>query len=653
MDNIVNSIVNYFTSDKREGAFQIKGEWGSGKTFFVKDILPHRMGDCKRIQVMISLFGIGGVKNIPYRLLNAYINKKCELNMSVSEDMDRGLDYLDMKYGEERKLAGINLHDEDELIYNIIPKDEVYICLDDVERFLNKDNVEELMGYVNNLVENIGYKVIVISNDNYYANDSLLVTIKNHFTEKVIGKAVTFVSDTLEVLNSIVDTYNDDDFKTFMERDDIAYLFMPINRNKKYRKYFENVRNMKYAISHFKVVFDHYKDSHFDEDTIKKLKYYLAFIIGVTIEYKKGILTEDDCHGIDNDIELFSMDSIDDDGILKGQLQDMLDDMVKTTEEKERIKRQNEYNDVYRRNFYQIYAKDVNQTNVFHEELYNSIIKGSAIDYEKLEMNIQKKVFDKMIIDNPGNVIVSQTLDGKIFDDTDEKIKEKLLVLLDCVKHGGLLTCAAYINAFSFLDMYRTVIEISHGELLEIFMGGFSTYISSHEIDNMERTSMDIVSEQIPHGTNEFYEFLQNELRNKWDVQYQQGLENMIARFNEDIPAFCKLFEDNEIPGSSRYKTEAVLQNIPEYMVEEKMHSLSPKDVHELAKLIVQRFRPEDIYAFNLAKEKQFLLSMKKGIEAIDGENKVSKVEAKRVLLVQIDKALQYFDIGRKTNNGQ
>ena len=71
---------------------------------------------------MISLFGLGSVKEIPFRLLNAYINKKSELTGNVSEEMNRGLDYLDMRYGVDRKLFGIDLHDEDELIYNIIPK---------------------------------------------------------------------------------------------------------------------------------------------------------------------------------------------------------------------------------------------------------------------------------------------------------------------------------------------------------------------------------------------------------------------------------------------------------------------------------------------------------------------------------------------------
>ena len=62
-----------------------------------------------------------------------------------------------------------------------------------------------------------------------------------------------------------------------------------------------------------------------------------------------------------------------------------------------------------------------------------------------------------------------------------------------------------------------------------------------------------------------------DELSKKREAQYQQRFEEMRSRFNEDVSTFCELFEDNAIKGFSRFKTEAILQNIPEYMVEEKM----------------------------------------------------------------------------------
>lgn len=647
MEHLIRNIVAYLKSPKSEGAFQVKGEWGCGKTFFFKEILPEKIkGEVDRIQVMISLFGLGSVKEIPFMLLNAYINKKNELTRSVSEDMNRGLDYLDMKYGVDRKLFGINLHDEDELIYNIIPKEDVYLCFDDVERFVTRDNVEEIMGTINSLVENSGYKVIVISNDHYRTIDEEAMVVKSHFKEKVIGRSVTFKPAIHEIYNSLVEEFEDESFSAFMKRADVSALFYPEKRNKAYRKDFENIRNMKFAMSNFYDVFNYYRDSIANEKTLKCLKYYLAFIIGVSIEYKKDILTDDDSHGIDVDTDVFTLNLSEDDRLTARDLVSMFGEIEDTPDEKRRKEKKENIDAIYRRRFYSVYVRDVNQISIFHEEIYKSITNGSNIDYEKLEENIQKKLFDNERDENSGNIVVSQTLDGSIFDDSDEVIKEKMLILLGSVESGNLVMCAAYVNAFSFLDVYHSVIGMSHEELLAIFKSGFSKYVSTHEIDRMEGVGLEMVAQDIPEQTKDFYAFLKEELHKKRNEKQNQGIEEMINLFNTDIPKFCRLFSEDNY-GVFHYYSEAVLHYIPEDIAERRMLHLSPKDVHELAKLLSRRYNQQDILAFHLQKEKPVILALKKGLDAIDGDDTVSKVEAKKVLLFQVEKALRYFDMAQ------
>lgn len=646
MEHLIKNIVAYLKTPKSVGAFHVKGEWGCGKTYFFKEILPGKIkDDVDRIQVMISLFGLRSVKEIPFRLFNAYINKKSELTGSVSEEMNRGLDYLDMKYGVDRKLFGINLHDEDELIYNIIPKEEVYLCFDDVERFVTRDNVEEIMGTINNLVENLGYKVIVISNDHYQTKDNEAGVVKSLFKEKVIGRAVTFKPAIREIYNSLVEDFGDDTFSAFMKRADVSALFFPEKRNKAYRKDFENIRNIKFAMSNFHEIFNYYSDSIANKKTIKSLKYYLAFIIGVSIEYKKDILTDDDSHGIHVDTDVFTP-VLGDDGLSVRDLEGLYGEIEDTPDEKKRKEKKENFDAIYRRRFYSVYAKDVNQRSVFHEEIYKSVTNGSTIDYAKLEDNLQKKVFDNEREENPGNIVVSQTLDGTIFNDSDEVIKKKMQVLLSSVENGTLMMCAAYVNAFSFLDIYHSVIGKSHEELLDIFKSGFSKYVSTHEIDRMEGVGLEMVAQDIPEQTKVFHAFLKEELHKKWNEKQNKGVEEMVNLFKTDIPKFCRLFtEDND--GVFHYYSDAVLHYIPEDLAEQKMLHLAPKDVHELAKLISQRYNPQDIFAFHLQKEKPVILAMKKGINAIDGDDTVSKVEAKKVLLFQVEKALRNFDIAQ------
>ena len=646
MKHIINNIISYINSPKTDGAFQLKGEWGSGKTYFFKEILPEKIkNDVDRIQVMISLFGLSSVKEIPFRLLNAYINKKGELTESVSEEMNHGLDYLDMKYGVDRKLFGINLHDEEELIYNILPKENVYLCFDDVERFITKDNVEEIMGAINNLVENMGYKVIVIYNDHYHRKDDDTDLVKSMFKEKVIGSAMTFAPPIMDIYNNVVDEYKEADFSAFMKRNDVSELFIPQRRNKTYCKDFRNIRNMKFAISNFNVVFNHYRGSISNNRTIKRLKYYLAFIIGVSIEYKKDILTDGDCHGINVDTEVYSFGLDDDD--MSADIQELFNEYEETKDEKEKREKKEKFDSIYRRRFYSVYAKDVGQRKVFHEELFNFITTGNPIDYEKLESNLETKLFAQEITENPGNDVVVQSLDATIFNYSNEEIKGKMLTLLNSVADGNLLKCAAYVNAFSFLYIYKSVIGKTPEELLDIFKSGISKYITTHEIDRMEGAALEMVSQDLPSETRPFYAFLQEELHKMWEKKQTQGIEEMISAFKTDIYRFCGMFIENNSGVTIHYKSEAVLQNIPQNIVAERMHTLTPKDVHELAMLVNQRYNLQDIYAFRLQREDEFLAAMKRGIESIEGDDTVSKVETKVVLLNQVDKALRNFDLAK------
>ena len=452
---------------------------------------------------------------------------------------------------------------------------------------------------------------------------------------------MTFRPAIRDIFNSIVGEYGDETFTAFMMREDVSSLFLPEKRNKDYRKDFENIRNIKFVISNFYGVFDHFRDAVGDDKTIRRLKYYLAFIIGVSIEYKKDMLSDDDCHGIDVDTDVFSLNLGDDEDMTDGRLEELFGEIEKTLDEKERAEKKKKFDDIYRRRFYSVYAKDVNQRNVFHEEIYKSITNGSPIDYAKLEDNLQKKVFDNEREDNPGNVVVAQSLDGTIFNDTDEVIKSKLQNLLSSVADGSLKMCAAYVNAFSFLDVYRTVVGKTHEELLEIFKEGFSKYVSTHEIDRMEGTGLEMVAQSIPDGTRDFYEFLRETLYNKWVEKQNQGIEEMVNLFKTDIPSFCSLFAEDNHGVIFHYVSEAVLHHIPVDIVEERMHNMTSKDVRCLAILVIQRFTPQDIYSFHLQKEKPFLEAMNKGIDAIAGEDTVSKVEAKLVLKTQVEKALK------------
>ena len=336
------------------------------------------------------------------------------------------------------------------------------------------------------------------------------------------------------------------------------------------------------------------------------------------------------------------MDFINDNDISEQEVQDLFNEVENTKEEKERLKKQKEYNDIYRRRFYKVYANDVNLPNIYHGELYNSITKGFPIDFEILTDNLNKKVFDNEKNENQGNIIVSQTLDGTIFDYSDEDIKSKMFSLLECVKDGSLQMCATYINAYSFLDTYRSVIAISDEELLNTFKNGFTKYVHCHDIDRMESTGLQIVSQDIPQRTKVFYDFLQKELRNKWDTKYKQGVEEMKSLFCTDIPSFCNLFVENREHATFRYNTDAVLQYIHEDIVEIRMQNLSPKDVALAAEFSSVK---ENIEGF---KDQYDTLIGEKGVSLSGGQKQrisISRAIVKDPKILVLDDSVSAVDV--------
>ena len=178
-DDVIKVLKEYLSSSNTKSSIQLKGDWGVGKTYLITECLAKDYKDI--LQIRVSLFGIKEVSEISYKILNSYVNAKKEKGENVYEDICKGLDYIDFKYGQSRILHEFDLHDEDEIIFSIIPKNKVYICLDDVERFIKIDNEDTLLGYINNLSENLGYKVILIYNDHLKRNDNEEYSISSQF----------------------------------------------------------------------------------------------------------------------------------------------------------------------------------------------------------------------------------------------------------------------------------------------------------------------------------------------------------------------------------------------------------------------------------------------------------------------------------------
>ena len=70
--SLIDGISNYIRMNN-SGALMITGNWGCGKTFFIKNtVIPSVKGSLGKNIIMVSLFGITDLSEIPERILYAY-----------------------------------------------------------------------------------------------------------------------------------------------------------------------------------------------------------------------------------------------------------------------------------------------------------------------------------------------------------------------------------------------------------------------------------------------------------------------------------------------------------------------------------------------------------------------------------------------------
>lgn len=631
MKDIKENILQYIKSKTTTGCLQIKGDWGCGKTYFVKNVLIPELkkDEYAKVPVVLSLFGLSSVKDIHFGLLNSYINAMNDFKKSITDDMNRGLDYLDSKYGSEKAIFNFDLHDEEELIYKIIPCENVVFFLDDVERFMNEDNVEELMGVINNLVEVREFKVIIIYNDNYKKNNEAL-SIKSDFKEKVIDYVVKYSPSFDEMLGILVDQFKSDEYTNFFKKKTVIEIFNPENYPIEYRVHFNNLRIIRFIISIFFEIFKYYKDPIIkDEKTELKLLHYLTFIVGISIEFKIDEINDVDCRSLNVYTDKFNLEDF---GYNEEDNNPFCD---KTEEELNKLKSKEIKDNLYAKRFYERYVKKFNQNIVFHPQLYNHITTRSKIDFISLDNNLSNNVTELGTDFNQGNIILDKMLRG-LWQYDDEEFEKDLSGLMRHTENGELFKCVYYANAAYILLRFKEIIGLNEDELKDKIKSGIDLYFSNNKIENDEKLYLEHT-----FGSNNWAaEYMINKIDEQNDIYSEKAIGHLQKLFVNDMEGFVDRFKDGKYHRSDLYNI-SILQHICSDEVSNKIIALTPYEIYILSEFIEQRYKPE--FANFLNKEIEFLDFIKATVDNnIPNDNKkLSTNLINNILKPKVDNAIK------------
>jgi len=166
MEEITNIIYNYIQNYRINQAILLNGEWGCGKTFFIKNkLIPYLLEQDNQV-LSISLYGVSKIEKVQDMIYGQWIknvvqNKTQKLG-PFGNLISKGIDLFGsnaIKFVENRKA---------EVVKGILKKKigklkNIILIFDDIERC--QINILELMGFLNNLSENNEFKIIMVANE--------------------------------------------------------------------------------------------------------------------------------------------------------------------------------------------------------------------------------------------------------------------------------------------------------------------------------------------------------------------------------------------------------------------------------------------------------------------------------------------------------
>jgi len=270
--------MEFYCSEKHPaGALLLTGEWGGGKTYFVVNKLQPHLKD-SHIFIRISLFGIKSVNELQASIKKKWI--ECIADYIAMSKIDVGATskvfnalkpfakacvdtFIDTsvpegKQGIAKSLFSISA-DQLITITNEINGKIIVLVFDDLER--SSIPFGELLGCINEYVENQHFHTIIIANENTIKkreneHSGASETLKyNEIKEKVVERQLEFHNDPLEIVSALIESESAYvEYHSFLVplKGKIVELFS-CDREKSDRP--RNVRSLKVAIRSFATVY--------------------------------------------------------------------------------------------------------------------------------------------------------------------------------------------------------------------------------------------------------------------------------------------------------------------------------------------------------------------------------------------------------------
>lgn len=643
-ENLVDGILNYLKIDS-SGALMVTGPWGCGKSYFFEHFLFEKLKAKNFKPLRVSLFGLSSLSDLSKNIICEYAQYFTD-NKILKKIADGGANLV--KIADKIKIPGVSnfldlkgIFGEGKALYKLLSKN-VVVCLDDLERAIEKYDINDLLGVINELVENQHLKVIVVANKEYidkqqcYKNDSA-ASSHEVFYEKVIEKVLHFPPDIVGVFKTLIHSDRNeggDAFEKFMNKKCIMDSVSPKLANSvSLRHQKENIRTLKFAVSHFRSIFQNYIDYGKDVTDTKIERLLInqwLFLYSLSLESKQTALSIDDSMGLENYVATASMEQLD----LESEDDNLFED---EEQQKSKEKSQN-----IAKKFVDIYYQGRENEYIFYPYLYNFVVAGINYDFDEAFEFAEKACqrFDYNV--NPAQEIMDKWMKG-YWKMSDDEAKVNLLKLKDFVAEGKLLDFPSYYSASVFLFKFCEIIDTTILKLLPLFEQGLRKFADNVEVNIAHLSVIKAIGVNKDDVCKPVYDLILKVMEEKIEKQKTADVNLMRELFNKDMQAFCELFIPHD-QSSPKFIITPVLHLLDEKDIEKKITVATPEDIISLYLLVVFRFNSND-KLFHVAEEMPFIERLEKyAILRAEDKKKLSSVIINDQLLPLLKKVKNKYN---------
>jgi hypothetical protein len=342
----IDQIVEMYLNMDTNYALMITGAWGTGKTFYYKNYLKPKIE--KTVvrtkpnyfykSVHISLFGMKSIDEIQTEIFLDRVPLLKNKFVKLGTEIGKALLKSKVTSGDFSKDDWIDF-------------EELVICFDDLERISKNLNIEEVIGYINSLVENQNVKVLIIANEGKISGDDYF-----SLKEKTVGNSIEFIPDFDTAYDSLTTSkfLIDSEYFNYLQKQ--KQFILSIFKTKS-----TNLRILGFALNYFQIIFKNVNDEIKDEKILKQnlnqiLIGILKFTLCISIEYKNGVISFADKKELDRPLKLTLTQIIN----------------------PENGSNDTEYLKFFAKTYYD------NERFTFYETVYNFITGGEVLDTKKL-----------------------------------------------------------------------------------------------------------------------------------------------------------------------------------------------------------------------------------------------------------------------------